>query len=137
MTSELKVRFGHSRPHGKIPCRRLDAGLEHVERIEAPRLAVGWKKDRISAVLDRADDHQIVRQMETLDVEIRLRCAKLLAHPGFKIFRRIRIAEDRLALPEKPADLDQRARIGGGAAEWREVGDDEVAVLHHRDVLFI
>jgi hypothetical protein len=47
----------------QISCRRLDAGLEHIERIEAARFAVGWKKDRISAAMDRSDNHEIVRQV--------------------------------------------------------------------------
>src|SRR5258708_138155 len=122
---------------GKISCRRLDASLEYVERIEAARLAVGWKKDRISAALDRSDDHEIVRQMETLDAEFRMLRVELSAHAGFEIFAAVRITEDRLASSEEPADLDQRAGIGGCARERREVGNDDVALLHHRDVLFV
>ena len=71
-------------PLGKISCRRLDAGLEHVERIEAARFAVGWKKDRVSATLDRSDNHEIVRQVETLDAEVRMLCAKLSSHADSK-----------------------------------------------------
>jgi hypothetical protein len=56
-------------------------------------------------------------------------CAKLFPHAGFEVFGRIRITKDRLAFPEKPTDLDQRARIGGCAREWREVGNDDVASL--------
>src|SRR6266851_8364752 len=50
---------------------------------------------------------------------------------------RVRITKDRLAFPEKPADLDQRAGIGGCACERREVGNDDVAFPHHRYVLFV
>src|SRR6202035_160935 len=50
---------------------------------------------------------------------------------------RIRVTKDRLALSEKPADLDQGAGIGGSASEWREIGDDDVASFHHRNVLFV
>src|ERR1700686_145578 len=121
----------------KVSCRRLHAGLEHVERIEAARFAVGWKKDRVSAATDRTDNHEIVRQVETLDAEVRMLCAKLSAHAGFEVFGRVRITKDRLALSEKPADLDQRARIGGCACERREVRNYDVAYLHHRHVLFI
>ena len=124
-------------PFGKISCRRLDAGLEHVERIEAARFAVGWKKDRVSTAMDRSDNHEIVRQVETLDAEVRMLCAKLSPHAGFEVFGRVRITKDQLTFSEKPADLDQRARIGGCACERREVGNDDVAFLHHRDVLFI
>src|SRR5258708_457609 len=126
-----------SSPLGKISCCRLDAGLEHVERIEAPRFAVGWKKARVSAAMDRSDNHEIVRQVETLDAEVRMLCAKLSSHAGFEVFGRVRITKDRLAFSEKPADLDQRARVGGCACERREVGNDDVAFLHHGDVLFI
>src|ERR1700737_470896 len=101
---------------GKISCRRLDAGLEHVERIEAARFAVGWKKDRVSATQDRSDNHEIVRQVETLDAEVRMLCAKLSPHAGFEVFGRVRITKDRLTFSKKPADLDQRARIGGAPA---------------------
>src|SRR5258708_38185148 len=122
---------------GKISCRGLDAGLEHVERIEAARLAVGWKKNRVSAAMDRSDNHEIIRQVEPFDAEVCMLCAKLSPHAGFEVFGRVRITKDRLAFPEKPADLDQRARIGGCACEPREVGNDDVAFLHHRDILFI
>src|SRR6195256_2097701 len=118
-------------------CRRLHAGLEQIERIEAARFAVGWKKDRVSAALDRSDNHEIIRQVETLDTEVGMLRAKLSSHAGFEVFERVRITKDRLAFPEKPAELDQRACIGGCACERREVGNDDVAFLHHRDVLFI
>src|SRR5450631_2235070 len=130
-------RFTRSSPLGKILCHRLHAALEHVERIEAAHLAVSWKKDRVSAAQDRSDNHEIIRQVKTLDAEVRMLCAKLSPHAGFEVFGRVRITKDRLAFPEKPADLDQRARIGGCACERREVGNDDVALLHHRDVLFI
>src|SRR5258708_38120745 len=124
-------------PLGKISCRRLDAGLEHVERIEAARFAVGWKKVRVSAAMVRSDDHEIVRQVESLDAEVRMLCAELSSHAGFEVFGRVRITKDRLAFSEKPAALDQRARVGRCACERREVGNDDVAFLHHGDVLFI
>jgi hypothetical protein len=54
-------------PLGKISCRRVGAGLEHVEGIEAARFSVGWKKDWVSAAKDRPDDHEIARQVETLE----------------------------------------------------------------------
>ena len=73
-------------PLGKISCRRLDAGLEYVERIEAARFAVGRKKDRVSAAMDRSDNHEIVRQVETLDAEVRMLCAKLSPHAGIEVF---------------------------------------------------
>src|SRR5258708_35272361 len=100
------------RPLGKISCRRLDAGLEHVERIEAARCAVSWKKDRVSAALDGSDNHEIIRQVKTLDAEVRMLCAKLSPHAGFEVFGRVRVTKDRLAFPEKPAEPDLRARIG-------------------------
>jgi hypothetical protein len=59
----------------KISCRRLGSGLEHVKCIEAARFAVGWKKDQISAAIDRSDNHEIVRQVETLDAEARMLAA--------------------------------------------------------------
>src|ERR1700709_2736572 len=96
---------------------RLDAGLEHVERIEAARLAVGRQKDRVSAAMDCSHNHEIVRQFETLDSQVRMPRAKLSAHAAFEVFGRVRITEDRLASAEKPADLDQRTRIGGCARE--------------------
>src|ERR1700733_996535 len=135
--SQVAARVRRSRPLGKISCRRLHAALEHVERIEAARFAVGWKKDRVSAALDGSDNHEIVRQMETLDAEVCMLCAELFPHARFKVFGGIRITKDRLAFAEKPTDLDQRAGIGGCAREWREVCNDDVAFLHHCDVLFI
>src|SRR5258708_15876884 len=124
-------------PLGKVSCRRLDAGIEHVERIEAARFAIGWKKERVTAAMDGSDDHEIVRQVETLDAEVRMLCAELSSHAGFEVVGRVRITKDRLAFSEKPADLDQRARVGRCACERREVGNDDVAFLHHGDVLFI
>src|SRR5258708_23461000 len=124
-------------PLGKISCRRLDAGLEHVERIKAARFAVGWKKDRVSAAMDRSDDHEIVRQVETLDAEVRMLCAELPSHAGFEVFGRVRITEDRLAFSQKPADPDQPARGSRCAREPREDSNDHVPFLPHRDVLFI
>jgi hypothetical protein len=58
--ARLAANVKRSWPLGKRSCRRLDAGLEHVERIEAARFAVGWKKDRVSAAMDRSDNHKIV-----------------------------------------------------------------------------
>src|ERR1700682_5438012 len=121
-------------PLGKISRRRLDAGLEHVERIEAARFAVGWKKDPVSAALDRSDNHEIIRQVKNIDAEVRMFCAKLSPHAGFEVFGCVRITKDRLAFSEKPADLDQRARIGGWACARREVGNGYVAFFPHRDV---
>src|SRR5258708_39430706 len=118
-------------PLGKISCRRLDAGLEHVERIEAARFAVGWKKDRVSAAMDRSDDHEIVRQVETLDAEVRMLCAKLPSHAGFEVFGRVRITKDRLAFSEKPADLDQRPRVARCPCQPLQVGNNDIPFLHH------
>src|SRR5258708_9605136 len=124
-------------PPGKISCRRLDAGLEHVERIKPARFAVGWKKDRVSAAMDRSDNHEIVRQVETLDAEVGMLCAKLSAHAGFEVFGRVRITKDRLALSEKPADLDQRARIGGCARDLHGLRNYHVAFLHPPHARFL
>src|SRR5258708_37034562 len=121
---------------GKISCRGLDAGLEHVERIEAARLAVGWKKNRVSAAMDRSDNHEIIRQVEPFDAEVCMLCAKLSPHAGFEVFGRVRITKDRLAFPEKPANLDQLARIGGCASRRQGGGNDEFAFLPHPRALF-
>ena len=37
--------------------------------------------------------------METLDAEVRVRCAKLFPHARFEVFGGIRITKDRLAFP--------------------------------------
>src|SRR5271167_75052 len=75
--------------------------------------------------------------MEALDGEVSMRRAKLLSHPRFEGFGRVRITKDRFAFPEKPPDLDQGASIGGSARERCEVGNYDVAFFHHCDVLFI
>jgi hypothetical protein len=82
----MRDRFRRSWLLGKILCHRLHAGLEHVKRIEAARFAVSWKKDRVSAALDRSDNHEIIRQVKTLDAEVRMLCAKLSPHAGFEVF---------------------------------------------------
>ena len=79
-------RAKRSWPPGQISCRRLDAGREHVERVEAARLAVGWQKHRVSAALNRSDNHEIVRQMETLGAELCMFCAKLSPYARFEVF---------------------------------------------------
>jgi hypothetical protein len=61
--------------------------------------------------------------MEALDTKVRMRWAKLLPHPRFEGFGRVRITKDRFAFPEKPPDLDEGASIGGRARERREVGN--------------
>jgi hypothetical protein len=63
-------RFTRLWPLGKILCRRLHASLGHVERIEAARFTIGRKKDRVSAALNRTDNHEIIGQLETLDAEV-------------------------------------------------------------------
>src|ERR1700730_14354773 len=93
--------------------RRGGAGLEHVQRIDAARFAVDRNKDRVSAAMNGSDNHEIVRQMETFDAEIRIALAKLPPHPLLEALRSVRVAKDRLALAEKPADLDQGACVGG------------------------
>jgi len=65
--------------------------------------------------------------MEALDAEFPVRWAKLLPHPRFEGFGRVRITKDRFAFPEKPPDLDQGAGIGGRARERREAGNYDVA----------
>ena len=75
---------------GSLDCKppgRLRTGLEHIKRIDAARLVVGREKDRVSATMDRADDHEIVRQVKPLDAELRKTCPELPAHAGFKILR--------------------------------------------------
>src|SRR6202030_1799625 len=111
--------------------------LQPLERIDAARSAVARNKDRVSAAMNRSDNHEIVRQMETFDAEIRIAFAKLPPHPLLEALRSVRVTKDRLALAEKPADLDQGACVGGSASERCEVGDDDVASLHHRNVLLV
>src|ERR1700690_4483784 len=67
-------------PIGNNVRRRGGAGLEHVERIDAARFAVARNKDRVPAAMDRADNHEIVGQMETFDAEVRIAFAKLPPH---------------------------------------------------------
>jgi hypothetical protein len=43
------------------PSRRLGAGYENIQRINPSRFAIPGNKDRVSAAMDRSDDHQIVR----------------------------------------------------------------------------
>src|SRR5258707_3161929 len=52
--------------------RRLHARLEHIQRIDAARVAVVGNEDRVAAAADRADNHQIVRQVKTFDPEIHM-----------------------------------------------------------------
>jgi len=47
----------------------------------------------------------------------------------------VRVTENRPAAPKEPADLDQRAGIRRRAAERGEIGNDDVARCHHRQVL--
>src|SRR4051812_15321493 len=68
---------------------RLGAALEHVQRIKAARCTIAGNEDRVSAALDRADNHQVVRQMEAFDGELRLVLAKLPAHAEFEVFRAV------------------------------------------------
>src|SRR5450755_4247025 len=117
--------------------RRGCAGLENVQRIEAARFVVAWNKDRVSAAVDRSHNHEIVRQMETFDTEVRMPFAKLPPHTLLEALGCVRVTKDRPALSEKPADLDQGACVRGCASERREVGDDDVASLHHRNVLVV
>ena len=77
--------------------RRAHRGRALCRRLE---------ESRVSAAMDRSDNHKIVRQVETLDAEVRMLCAKLSPHAGFEVFGRVRITKDRLAFSEKPADLD-------------------------------
>src|ERR1700694_2578952 len=56
-------------PIGNMLRRRGCAGLENVECIDAARFVIGGNKDRVSAAMDRSDNHQIVRQMETFNAE--------------------------------------------------------------------
>src|SRR5437016_5970601 len=53
-----------------ISRRRLDAALEHIERVDPAYFAVGGNKDRVAAALHGADDHEIVGQVEALDAEL-------------------------------------------------------------------
>ena len=87
--------------------------------------------------MNRSDDHEVVGQMETFDAEIRMTLAKLPPHPLFEALGSIGVTKDRPALSEKPADLDQGACIRGCASERRQVGDDDVASLHQRNVLLV
>src|SRR5450631_338316 len=50
-------------PVGNMLRRRGCAGLENVQRIDAACFVVAWNKNRVSAAMDRSDNHEIVRQM--------------------------------------------------------------------------
>ena len=65
--------------------------------------------------------------MKTFDAEVRIPSPSCLRIRGSKLSDDS-ITKDRLAFPEKPADLDQGARIGGSASERREVGNDDIAL---------
>src|SRR5207244_2993062 len=67
---------------GNRPPRCLGADLENIQRVDPSRFAIPGNKDRVPAAMDRSDNHQIVRQMETFDAQFGIAITKLLAHAG-------------------------------------------------------
>src|SRR5450631_4585405 len=93
-------------PIGNTLRRRGCAGLENVQRIETARFSVAWNKDRVSAAVDRSHNHEIVRQMETFDTEVRMPFAELPPHPLLEALGGGRVIKKKNTITEKPDDIE-------------------------------
>ena len=94
--------------------------LENIERIKGPAAIVRRQNHGMATRFEhRSRDHQVVGQPEAFNSHSRIEIRNGVALATFALGKAdgvIRIAENRPAAPEKPANLNQRAGIGRSAA---------------------